>query len=217
MISNRNSLLEGVTMAIACPAELDTRILRVEISNIYGRVAIEPAGAFHFHRGPAYAAEFLGYDVEEMAKLPTECSASFAGVSNPLAIAPIQPGETVVDIGCGACMDLLLAARRVGPDGHAIGVDMTENMVESARSSAAACGLKQVEVLNGDATRLPIPDAAADVVISNGALNLVPEKELAFAEIVRILKPGGRLQLGDIALDVPLSENIRRNIDLWTG
>ena len=204
-------------MSIACPADLDTRILRSEISNVYGRVAIAPAGTFHFHRGPAYAAEFLGYDAEELAKLPPECSASFAGVSNPLAIGPIQLGETVVDIGCGAGMDLLLAGQRVGPDGHAIGVDMTDNMVERARNSATAGGLRQVEVREGDATALPIADAAADVVISNGVLNLVPEKELAFAEIVRILKPGGRLQLGDIALDVPLSENIRRNIDLWTG
>jgi arsenite methyltransferase len=217
IIRSRKSLLEGFAMSIACPADLDTRILRSEISNIYGRVAIEPAGAFHFHRGPAYAVKFLGYDAEELAKLPPDCSASFAGVSNPLAIGPIQPGETVVDIGCGAGMDLLLGGLRVGPDGHAIGVDMTDNMVERARKSATAGGLKQVEVRKGDATALPIADAAADVVISNGVLNLVPEKELAFAEIVRILKPGGRLQLGDIALDVPLSENIRRNIDLWTG
>jgi SAM-dependent methyltransferase len=204
-------------MSIACPADLDTRILRAEIAKIYGRVAVEPAGAFHFHRGPAYAAEFLGYDVAELAALPPECSASFAGVSNPLAIAPIHPGETVVDLGCGAGMDLLLAGRRVGPEGHAIGVDMTDNMVDRARNSAVVSGLKQVEVRKGDLTALPIPDAVADVVISNGVLNLVPEKELAFAEIVRILKPGGRLQLGDIALDVSLSESIRRNIDLWTG
>ena len=181
--------------------------------DIYRRLA----GTFHFHRGPAYAAEFLGYDAEELATLPPECSASFAGVSNPLAIGPIQPGETVVDIGCGAGMDLLLAGRRVGPDGHAIGVDMTDNMLDRARNSTTAAGLKQVEVRKGDAIALPIADAAADVVISNGVLNLVPEKELAFAEIVRILKPGGRLELGDIALYVPLSENIRRNIDLWTG
>jgi len=204
-------------MAIACPADLDTHILRSEISKIYGRVAVEPEGAFHFHRGPAYAVEFLGYNPEELATVPPECSASFAGVSNPLAIGPLQPGDTVVDLGCGAGMDLLLAGRRVGPGGHAIGVDMTDHMVERARNSAAASGLRQVEVRKGDLTAVPIPDAAADVVISNGVLNLVPEKELAFAEILRILKPGGRLQLGDIALDVPLPENTHRNIDLWTG
>jgi SAM-dependent methyltransferase len=204
-------------MSIACPVDFDTRTLRSEISNIYGRVALEPEGKFHFHRGPVYAAEFLGYDASELAQLPEECSASFAGISNPLAIAPIQPGETVVDIGCGAGMDLLLAARRVGRQGRAIGIDMTPAMIDRARASAAAAGLEQVEVHRGDATALPVAGNTADVVISNGVLNLVPEKELAFAEIVRILKPGGRLQFGDIALDVPLSEDIRRNIDLWTG
>jgi SAM-dependent methyltransferase len=204
-------------MSIACPVDLDTRMLRSEISSIYGRVATEPTARFHFHRGPAYAAEFLGYDAQELASLPAECSASFAGVSNPLAIGPIHSGETIADIGCGAGMDLLLAARRVGPEGRAIGVDMTDTMIQRARNSAAAAGLKQVEVRKGDATALPVSDRSVDVVISNGVLNLVPEKELGFAEIVRILKPGGRLHLGDIALDVELSENIRRNIDLWTG
>jgi arsenite methyltransferase len=204
-------------MSIACPVDLDTHMLRSEISSIYGRVAVEPTAEFHFHRGPAYAAEFLGYDAQELASLPPECSASFAGVSNPLAIGPIHAGETVVDIGCGAGMDLLLAARRVGPEGRAIGVDMTDSMIGRARSSAAIAGLKRVEVRKGDATALPVSDGSVDVVISNGVLNLVPEKELGFAEIVRILKPGGRLHLGDIALDVELSENIRRNIDLWTG
>jgi len=204
-------------MSIACPVDLDTRMLRSEISSIYGRVATEPTAEFHFHRGPAYAVEFLGYDAQELASLPAECSASFAGVSNPLAIGPIHGGETVVDIGCGAGMDLLLAARRVGPEGRGIGVDMTDTMIERARGSAAAAGLKQVEVRKGDATALPVSDGSVDVVISNGVLNLVPEKELGFAEIVRILKPGGRLHLGDIALDVELSENTRRNIDLWTG
>ncbi len=204
-------------MAIACPVDLDTATLRFEISKIYGRVATEPAGEFHFHRGPAYASEFLGYDPVELTLLPSDCTASFAGIGNPLAIGPIQAGETVVDIGCGAGMDLLLAARRVGPDGRAIGVDMTGGMVERARSSAAAIGLKQVDVRKGDATSLPVADGSVDVVISNGVLNLVPEKARGFAEIVRILKPAGRLHLADIALDYELSEEIRRNIDLWTG
>jgi hypothetical protein len=119
-------------MAIACPVELNTAILRAEISSIYGRVAVGPDGEFHFHRGPAYAAEFLGYDARELAALPPDCTASFAGVGNPLAIGPIHDGETVLDIGCGAGMDLLLAARRTGSKGHAIGVDMTDAMVERA-------------------------------------------------------------------------------------
>jgi arsenite methyltransferase len=204
-------------MAIACPADLDTKLLRSEVSKVYSRVAVEPNGDFHFHRGPAYAAEFLGYDPAELAALPAECTASFAGIANPHAIAPILPGETVLDIGCGAGTDLLLAARRVGPSGRAIGIDMTEAMRDRARSSAAAAGLANVEAHKGDATALPLPDASVDVVISNGVLNLVPEKEKAFAEIRRVLRAGGRLQLADIVLDAELSEEARRNIDLWTG
>lgn len=204
-------------MAIACPVDLDTRQLRFEVSKIYSRVVAEPDGKFHFHRGPAYAAEFLGYDREELAALPPETTASFAGIANPQRIGPIRAGETVLDIGCGAGMDLLIAARRVGPTGEAIGVDMTDAMIERARASARDAGLAQVEVRKGDATRLPVENASVDVVISNGVINLVPEKQRAFDEIMRVLKPGGRLHLADILLDVELSEDTRRNIDLWTG
>ncbi|SPF35545.1 Methyltransferase type 11 [Candidatus Sulfopaludibacter sp. SbA4] len=204
-------------MAIACPVDLDTEVLRSEISKVYSRVAADPNGDFHFHRGAEYAAQFLGYDPDELAALPAQCTASFAGIANPHAIAPILPAETVLDIGCGAGMDLLLAARRVGPGGRAIGMDMTEAMRDRARASAAAAGLTNVEVYRADATALPLPDASVDVVISNGVLNLVPEKERAFAEIKRVLRPGGRLQLADIVLDAALGEDVRRNIDLWTG
>jgi SAM-dependent methyltransferase len=204
-------------MQIVCPVELNTDVLRSEISTIYGRVAVEPEGEFHFHRGPAYAAEFLGYDADELRAFPPDCTASFAGIGNPLAIGEIHIGQTVLDIGCGAGMDLLLAARRVGPDGLAIGVDMTKAMLARAQKSAALVGLRQVEVRKGDATALPVPDESIDVVISNGVLNLVPEKERAFAEILRVLKSGGELHLADIALDVELPEDARRNIDLWTG
>ena len=204
-------------MAIACPVDLNTGVLRSEISSIYGRVAEDPEGEFHFHRGPAYAAEFLGYDAAELTELPADCTASFAGIGNPLAIGPIHEGETVLDVGCGAGMDLLLAAKRTGPTGHAIGIDMTTAMVERARKSAAAAGVFHVEVRQGDATALPVTNASIDVVSSNGVLNLVPEKERGFAEIMRVLKPGGRLHLADIALDIELPEDARRNIDLWTG
>lgn len=204
-------------MSIACPVDLNTAVLRSEISSIYGRVASAPDGEFHFHRGPAYAVEFLGYDAKELAGLPPDCTASFAGIGNPLAIGPIHVGETVLDIGCGAGLDLLLAAKRVGSNGHAIGVDMTEAMIERSRQSAARAGLGQVEIRKADATALPIADCTIDVVSSNGVINLVPEKDRAFAEIVRVLNPGGRLHLADIALDVELPEDARRNIDLWTG
>jgi SAM-dependent methyltransferase len=204
-------------MPIACPVELDTKMLRAEVSKVYARVAADPDGDFHFHRGPAYAASHLGYDARELAALPPECTASFAGIANPHSIAPIAAGETVLDIGCGAGTDLLLAARRVGPGGQAIGVDMTEAMRDRALASAAAAGLHNVKVHRADATALPLADASVDVVISNGVLNLVPEKDRAFAEIVRVLRPGGRLQLGDIVLEAELGEDVRRNIDLWTG
>ena len=204
-------------MASFCPVGLDAQRLRDAVSLMYSRVASDPDGEFHFHRGPAYAAEFLGYDLEELAALPLSSTASFAGVANPHRITPIRRGETVVDIGCGAGMDLLLAGRRVSPGGRAIGVDMTDSMIERTRAAARDLGLTHVEVRKGDATSLPLEDASVDVVISNGVLNLVPEKELAFAEVWRVLRPGGRLQLADIVVDVELSESVRRNIDLWTG
>ena len=204
-------------MALACPVELNTQQLRSEVSNIYARVASHPDDKFHFHRGPVYAAEFLGYAAQELAALPPEATASFAGVGNPQAIAALNPGETVVDIGCGAGMDLLLAARQVGPQGKAIGVDMTDAMIERASRAARLAELHNVEVRKGDATELPLADASVDVVISNGVLNLVPEKEMAFREIARVLRPGGRLQIADIVVENELSEDIRNNIELWTG
>jgi arsenite methyltransferase len=204
-------------MALACPVDLDTARLRQEIQSIYARVADEPSGAFHFHRGPRYAAEMLGYDSGALEALPPEATASFAGVANPHRIAPIAAGATVVDIGCGAGMDLLLAANAVGSGGRAIGVDMTEAMIERARTAARALRLSHVDVRLGDALDLPIETESADVVISNGVLNLAPDKERAFGEVFRILKPGGRFLYGDIVVANELSETIRRDIDLWTG
>ncbi len=204
-------------MAIACPVDLDTVKLRAEIQSIYARVAADPAGDFHFHRGPEYAAERLGYDAAELSQLPRTVTESFAGVGNPHAVAPLAAGETVVDIGCGAGTDLLLAALHVGPAGHAIGVDMTEAMRARARRGAAACGLTHVEVREGEATALPVETGSADVVISNGVLNLVAEKRMAIAEIRRILRPGGRVQIADVVLGVELGEDARKDIDLWRG
>jgi len=204
-------------MAITCPADLDTRRLRDEIQSIYARVADDPAGDFHFHRGPAYAAELLGYDLAALAALPPDSTASFAGVANPHRMGPLGEGAVVVDIGCGAGMDLLLAARSVGPRGRAIGVDMTEAMAARARAGARSAGLDNVEVLIGDAMALPVDDASVDVVISNGVLNLTPDKSVAYREVFRVLRPGGRFLYADIALGAELSEATRRDIDLWTG
>ena len=204
-------------MAIACPVDLDTLKLRAEIQSIYARVAEDPSGDFHFHRGLEYAARRLHYDPAELSKLPGTVTESFAGVGNPHAIAPLPTGATVVDIGSGAGMDLLLAAFRVGPHGRAIGVDMTEAMRDRARRGATACGLVHVEVREGEATALPIDAESADVAISNGVLNLVPDKRAAVAEIRRVLKPGGRVQIADIVLGVELPQDARQDIDLWTG
>jgi len=204
-------------MAITCPVDLDTVKLRAEIQSIYARVAEDPSGQFHFHRGPEYAAQRLHYDAAELAKLPRTVTESFAGVGNPHSIAPLRAGATVVDIGSGAGTDLLLAALHVGAGGRAIGVDMTEAMRDRARNGAAACGLAQVELRAGEATALPVDAESVDVVMSNGVLNLVPEKRAAVAEIRRVLKPGGRVQIADIVLAVELSEDARQDIDLWTG
>ena len=204
-------------MAVACPVDLDTLQLRKEIQEIYARVATEPGSAFHFHRGPAYAAELLGYDAAALAALPPDSTASFAGVSNPQRIAPLPVGATVVDIGCGAGMDLLLAAKQVGSTGKAIGVDMTNAMAERARASAREAGLTTVEVRLGDALALPIDADTVDVVTSNGVINLTPDKAKAFAEVFRVLRPGGQFLYGDIVVADELSESIRSNIELWTG
>jgi SAM-dependent methyltransferase len=184
---------------------------------MYSRVAAAPGGEFHFHRGPAYAVTKLGYDPVELAALPRAVTSSFAGVGNPHVIGRLAEAAVVLDVGCGAGTDLLLAARHVGPHGRAIGVDMTQTMRTRAAAGAAECGLTNVDVLDGDATRLPIGDQSVDVVISNGVLNLVPDKHQAVREIARVLKPGGRAQIADIIIGEVLSESALRDIDLWTG
>jgi SAM-dependent methyltransferase len=204
-------------MPIACPVDLDTTRLRTEVQAIYARVAVDPDGRFHFHRGPAYAARVLGYPASELARLPAEVTASFAGVGNPHDVAPLPRGATVVDVGCGAGTDLLLAALHVGPAGRAIGVDMTGEMLAVARDGARACALDHVDLRLGDATALPVDDGSADIVISNGVLNLVPDKRRAISEIARVLRPGGRAQIADITVGVPLDAQALSDIDLWTG
>jgi len=204
-------------MSLSCPVDLDVLMLRREVTAMYASVAAAPEGTFHFHRGPEYAARTLGYDADALAQLPNDVTARFAGIGNPHAIAPLPAGATVLDVGCGAGTDLLLAALRVGPKGAAIGIDMTEAMRAVAVDGAKVCGLTNVEVREGDAAALPVDDRSVDVVISNGVLNLVPEKERAIAEMARVLKLGGRLQIADITIGEQLPESAVRDIDLWTG
>lgn len=204
-------------MSLSCPIDLDVARLRDEVRSMYARVAADPAGEFHFHRGPAYAAERLGYDASELARLPASVTASFAGIGNPHLVQRIETGATVLDIGCGAGTDLLLAAMRVGPAGRAVGVDMTEAMAARAREGARAAGLDNVAVRIGDGTTLPVDASSIDVVISNGVFNLIPDKDRALAEMFRVVKPGGRLQIADIVLGAELDAAAKRDVDLWTG
>ena len=204
-------------MALTCPVDLDIATLRAEILTMYSRVAASPGDEFHFHRGPDYAVNVLGYDPTELDALPRTITSSFAGVGNPHSIAQTAKGAVVLDVGCGAGTDLLLAARRVGPSGRAIGVDMTDAMRQRAIAGALECALVNVDVREGDATHLPVDDSSIDVVISNGVLNLVPDKERAITEIARVLKPGGRAQIADIVIGKELPESALRDIDLWTG
>lgn len=204
-------------MALSCPIDLDVVKLREEIESIYARVAADPSGDFHFHRGAEYAANLLGYDRAELAKLPAETTASFAGVGNPFVAGKPATGATVVDIGSGAGTDALLAASYVGPTGRVIGVDPTDPMLEKARAAADQIGAKHAEFRKGSAEALPVDSDSIDLVISNGVINLASDKVPVFAEILRVLKPGGRLQLTDIIMASELSEKARLDIDLWTG
>ena len=197
-------------------AHLDITVLRQAIQEEYALVAQEPRRGFHFHTGRPLA-RLLGYDDAWLDGLPEASIESFAGTGNPFSIRALQPGEHVVDVGSGAGIDSLIAARMVGPTGHVIGVEMTPAMLEKAQRAAASTGLTQVEFRQGYAEALPVPDGWADVIISNGVLNLVPDKTTALREMARVLKPSGRLQIGDISVQLPVPASAKRQIDLWTG
>ena len=196
-------------------ARVDVAVLRDEIQKTYTDVSTEPEQGFIFPTGRAWA-EDLGYP-SELARVPEETARSFAGVANPFSLGRIEPGQVVLDLGCGAGTDLLVAAQMVGPEGRAIGVDMTSAMLERARQSAAAMGLANVELHESLIESLPVPDESVDVVISNGVIDLVPDKDAVFSELDRVLRPGGRLQLADVVIHTEVSEDARERIDLWTG
>ena len=205
-------------MALTCPVGFDTTRLNREIESTYDRVARDPTSPFHFHRGVEYATNVLHYDRAELDALPTEATEAMAGVGNPLRMGRVDEGETVVDLGSGAGTDLLLAARRVGASGRAIGIDMTAAMRERAQRAVDAAGLSdRVELLAGTLLEVPVADATADLVISNGVLNLATDKRQAFAEAFRILRPGGRLMIADVTLATDLSEKARSDVELWAA
>ena len=194
----------------------DADALREEVKSKYREVATDPHAEFHFHTG-RYLAKHLGYDDKFVGSLPDEAVESFAGVANPFSLQPLSEGERIVDIGSGAGFDSFVAAHQVGPTGRVIGVDMTEEMLAKSRRTTARLGLENVVFRDGFAEDLPVEDGWADAVISNGVINLCADKRAVFSEIYRVLRPGGRLQLADIANGKPVPEAAIRNIDLWTA
>ena len=205
-------------MAVSLQEEVvvDSIALREEVKNKYREVALDPYGKFHFHTG-RFLARRLGYDEAFVKSLPDEAVESFAGVANPFALRNLSKGERVVDVGSGGGFDSFVAADQVGPTGKVIGVDMTEEMLTKSRATAATLGLANVEFREGLAEDLPVEDGWADVVISNGVINLCADKKAVFSEIFRVLRPGGRLQFADIANGKSVPEAAIQNIDLWTA
>jgi arsenite methyltransferase len=201
---------------MAIEVDIDVGVLKHEIKKTYARVSERPEEDFVFPTGRAWALD-LGYPAELLARVSDESAESFAGVANPFALGPLSPGERVLDVGSGAGTDSLVAAQMVGPSGSVTGVDMTPEMLAKARAGAASMGTVNVTFLEGEAEALPFEDQAFDVVISNGVIDLVPDKDAVFSEIHRVLVAGGRIQLADVTIQRPVSEEGRRNIDLWTG
>ena len=198
------------------PIAVDLDGLRTAIRAEYAAVASEPERGFHFHTGQRLAT-ILGYPQDWIERLPVGAVLSMAGTGNPLALGEVQPGERVVDCGSGAGADALIAARLVGPTGRVIGVDMTPEMVARAQANAREAGLANVEFREGLLEALPVDDGWADLVISNGVLNLVPNKGAALGEMFRVLRPGGRLQIADIVLGREVPDDSKEDVSLWTG
>jgi arsenite methyltransferase len=198
------------------PAPVDVERLRAEVKLKYREVASDPTKGFHFHTGRPLA-RMLDYPMDVVDALPDRVVESFAGVNNPFSMGELQTGQAVLDIGSGAGFDSILAAQMVGATGKVIGVDMTPEMREKSRSNAALLGLENVEFRDGLAENLPVADSSVDVVISNGVINLCPDKLRVYREIHRALKPGGRIQIADVVVQKPLPDDAVADIDLWTG
>ena len=203
-------------MEVRLSTPVDAAALREEVKKKYRDVAVKPHDTYHFHTGRPLAAR-LGYDVKAVDALPDEAVESFAGVANPFSLRDLAPGERVVDLGSGGGFDCFIAGGKVGPTGQVVGVDMTEEMLAKSRQTAQAMGLSNVEFREGLLEQLPVTDGWADVVISNGVLNLCADKQQVFSEIRRVLKSGGTLQFADIANGKPVPASAVANIDLWTA
>lgn len=198
------------------PAAVDADVLRSQIQEKYSEVAQEPEKGFHFHTGVPLA-RMLGYPDDRVAALPSSAVDSFAGTGNPFEFGDMNPGEVVVDVGCGAGFDSLQSAQQVGPSGRVIGVDMTPAMLAQAQKGADSLGLKNVDFREGLAEKLPVDDGEADVVTSNGVINLTPDKVAVLKEIYRVLKPGGRVQIADITVQIEVGQAAKDDIELWSG
>jgi SAM-dependent methyltransferase len=195
---------------------VDVDVLRAEIRKTYTEVSADQDHEFIFPTGRSWAQE-LGYPEPELSRVPDATVESFAGVANHWLLGRVEPGEVVLDLGCGAGTDLLIAAQMTGPSGRAIGVDMTAAMLARTRVSADEMALENVELHETLVEALPLEDASVDVVISNGVIDLIPDKEAVFDEVDRVLRPGGRLQIADVVIHQEVSEDARKRIDLWTG
>lgn len=195
---------------------VDAEALRDEVMKKYSEVAIDPHAKYHFHTGRPLAKR-LGYDSSVVDPLPDSAVESFAGVANPFSLRRLSPGERIVDVGSGGGFDCFIAADQVGPSGCVIGIDMTEEMLAKSRATANTMGMRNVEFREGLIEDMPVKDSWADVVISNGVINLCADKRRIFSEIKRVLKPGGHLQFADIANGKPVPDSAIRNIDLWTA
>jgi arsenite methyltransferase len=200
---------------VSVEVDIDVELLKSEIKKTYSSVSSEPERDFIFPTGRAWA-EDLGYP-DELANVPESAVESFAGVANPWTMGRLAAGERVLDLGSGAGTDSLVAAQMVGPDGYVTGIDMTAAMLAKARAAATEMGVTNVEFLEAEAEQPPFADESFDVVISNGVIDLIPDKDVVFGEIFRVLAPGGRIQIADVTIQNPVSEEGRRNIDLWTG
>jgi SAM-dependent methyltransferase len=201
---------------VTTEAGVDVEVLREEIQKTYTEVSVEQDKEFIFPTGRAWADD-LDYPQPQLARVPDATVESFAGVANHWTLGHIEPEAVVLDLGCGAGTDLLIAAQMVGPEGHVIGVDMTPTMLQRARASGDEMGLTNVELHESLIESLPLADASVDVVISNGVIDLVPDKDAVFEEIDRVLRPGGRVQFADVIVHTEVSEDARKRIDLWTG